>query len=183
MPGGSVVTANIGLAVGRPSLSKSLLSAMCQRWMIANGLPFTARHSTVLVVELNGPNQLCAAGSLAAAARLRPTETVSRRSSSLIDTTRPALPGQTRFVLPSSSLGLPIMRQSFGAVGCIAAAECLGICRWNRVKHGACRNGQSRQTHTTKALHPCHPAAFLGNHDVADVCNLGKVQVSHAKYL
>ena len=34
--------------------------------MIANGLPSSARHSTVAVVELNGPNQACAAGSLAA---------------------------------------------------------------------------------------------------------------------
>ena len=89
---------------------------MCQRWMMANGLPSTARHSTVLVVELKGPNQAWAAGSFAAAARLRPTETVSRRSSSLIKTPSPDLPGQNRVVLPSSSLGLPIMRQSFGAV-------------------------------------------------------------------
>jgi hypothetical protein len=61
--------------MGRPSLSWSALSAMCQRWMMAKGLPSRARHSRVLVVELNGPNQLCAAGSLSAAARLRPTET------------------------------------------------------------------------------------------------------------
>ena len=89
---------------------------MCQRWMIANGLPFTARHSTVCSVELNGPNQTCAAGSLAAAARLRPTETVSRRSSSLIKTTRPALPGQVRMVLSSTSVPALVTRQSFGAV-------------------------------------------------------------------
>ena len=49
--------------MGRPFLSWSALSAMCQRWMMANGLPLMARHSTVLVVELNGPNQVCAAGS------------------------------------------------------------------------------------------------------------------------
>jgi hypothetical protein len=44
--------------------------------MIANGLPLVARHSTVSVVELNGPNPDRAAGSLPAAAALRPTETV-----------------------------------------------------------------------------------------------------------
>src|SRR5947209_17365736 len=33
--------------------------------MIANGLPFIVRHSTVCSVELNGPNQVPAAGSLA----------------------------------------------------------------------------------------------------------------------
>jgi hypothetical protein len=84
--------------------------------MIANGLPSAARHSTVWLVELNGPNQTWAASSLAAAARLRPAETVSRKSSSAIRTTRPDLPGQRRVVPPSSSLGLPIMRQSLGAV-------------------------------------------------------------------
>jgi hypothetical protein len=41
--------------------------------MIANGLPSAARHSTVWLVELSGPNQTWAARSLAAAARLRPT--------------------------------------------------------------------------------------------------------------
>jgi hypothetical protein len=75
-----------------------------------------ARHSTVVAVELNGPNQTCAAGSWLAATRLRSTETVSRRSSSLIKARSPDLPGQRRVVLPSNSLGLPIMRQSFGAV-------------------------------------------------------------------
>ncbi len=84
--------------------------------MIANGLPPAARHSTLSPVELNGPNQACAAGSLAAASRFRPTETTSRRSPSLISTTSPDFPGQTLVVLPSSSLGLPIMRQAFGAV-------------------------------------------------------------------
>ncbi len=84
--------------------------------MIANGLPSTARHSTVWAVELKGPNQVSAAGSLAAAMRLGPTETVSRRSSSLISTTSPDLPGHTCVVLPSRSPGLPIVRQSFGAV-------------------------------------------------------------------
>src|SRR5690242_16497050 len=84
--------------------------------MIANGLLPAIRHSMAVRLELNGSNHACAAGSLAAAARLLPTETVSRKSSSLISTKRPALPGQSRVVLPSSSLGLPIMRQSFGAV-------------------------------------------------------------------
>src|SRR5579871_1423695 len=84
--------------------------------MIANGLPAAIRHSTVVRLELNGSNHICAAGSLAAAARLLPTETVSRKSSSLISTERPPLPGHNRVVLPSSSLGLPILRQSFGAV-------------------------------------------------------------------
>src|SRR5690348_16312734 len=84
--------------------------------MIANGLLPAIRHSTVVCVELKGSNQTCAAGSSAADARLLPTETVSRRSSSAISTERPALPGQSRVVLPSSSLGLPIMRQFFGAV-------------------------------------------------------------------
>jgi hypothetical protein len=102
--------------MGRPFLSSSALSAMCQRWMIANGLPSSARHSTVLVVELNGPNQFCAAGSLAAAARLRPTETASRRSSSLMTTTSPALPGQTRIVESSTPLPALVTRQSPGAV-------------------------------------------------------------------
>src|SRR5262249_54459343 len=36
--------------------------------------------------------------------------------SSLISTERPPLPGHNRVVLPSSSLGLLILRQSFGAV-------------------------------------------------------------------
>jgi hypothetical protein len=40
------------------------------------GLPSNARHSIVSVVELNGPKLLLAAGSLSAAFRLRPTETV-----------------------------------------------------------------------------------------------------------
>ena len=84
--------------------------------MIANGLPSKARHSTVGVVELNGPNPASAAGSLAAAARLRPTETVSRKSSSLMTTTRPALPGQVRIVLSSTPVCALTTRQSFGAV-------------------------------------------------------------------
>ena len=84
--------------------------------MIANGLPSKARHSTVGVVELNGPNPASAAGSLAAAARLRPTETVSRKSSSLTNTLRPALPGQTRIVEPSTPLPALDTWQSFGAV-------------------------------------------------------------------
>jgi hypothetical protein len=62
--------------------------------MIANGLPSAARHPTVWPFELNGPNQTPATGSLAASTWLRPTETVSRRSSSAISTTRPDLPGQ-----------------------------------------------------------------------------------------
>ena len=82
--------------------------------MIANGLPSTARHSTVLAVELKGANQVSAAGSLLAAMRFCPTETVWRRSSSLISTTSPDLPGQTCVVLPFS--GLAMVRQSFGAV-------------------------------------------------------------------
>jgi hypothetical protein len=89
---------------------------MCQRWIMANGLVPARRHSTVASAELNGANQTFAAGSSAAALRLRPTETISRRSSSAISTIRPSFPGQTRVVLPSSSLGLPIWRQSFGAV-------------------------------------------------------------------
>src|SRR5436190_10099032 len=89
---------------------------MCQRWMIANGLPLAERHSTVLVVELNGPNQDCAAGSREAPRRLRPTETASRRSSSLISTMRPSLPGQTRMVESSTPLPALLTRQSFGAV-------------------------------------------------------------------
>jgi hypothetical protein len=84
--------------------------------MIANGLPSKARHSTVVVVQLNGPNQTCAAGSLAAAARLRPTETVSRKSSSLTSTSRPALPGQTRIVESSTPLPALDTWQSLGAV-------------------------------------------------------------------
>jgi hypothetical protein len=84
--------------------------------MIANGWPSAARHSIVVAVELNGPNQFCAAGSLAAAARLRPTETVSRKSSSLTSTFRPALPGQSRIVESSTPLPAPLTRQSFGAV-------------------------------------------------------------------
>src|SRR5262249_58744598 len=72
--------------------------------------------STVLVVELNGPNQVCAAGSREAARRLRPTETVSRRSSSLISTIRPFLPGQTLTVLSSTPLPTLLTRQSLGAV-------------------------------------------------------------------
>jgi hypothetical protein len=84
--------------------------------MIANGLPPAARHSTVVDVELKGPNQTCAAGSLAAAARLRPTETVSRKSSSLTSTTRPALPGQTLIVESSTPLPALTTRQSLGAV-------------------------------------------------------------------
>jgi hypothetical protein len=75
-----------------------------------------ARHSTVLVVELKGPNQVSAAGSFEADRRLRPTETVSRRSSSLISTMRPFLPGQTRIVLSSTPLPAFLTRQSFGAV-------------------------------------------------------------------
>ena len=55
-------------------MSGSLLSAICQRWMIANGLPLAARHSTVSVVKLNGPKPLCAAGSFSAASWLRPTD-------------------------------------------------------------------------------------------------------------
>ena len=84
--------------------------------MIANGLPSTARHSTVGAVELKGANQDSAAGSLLAAMRLGPTETVWRRSSSLITTTSPDLPGHTCVVLPLGSSGLPMVRQSFGAV-------------------------------------------------------------------
>src|SRR5258706_16227782 len=84
--------------------------------MIANGLPSNARHSTVAMVELNGPNQACAAGSRAAAALLRPTETVSRKSSSLTSTLRPAIPGQTRIVESSTPLPALVTRQSFGAV-------------------------------------------------------------------
>src|ERR1700738_4930979 len=84
--------------------------------MIANGLPSSARHSTVVVVELNGPKPACAAGSFAAAAWLRPTETVSRKSSSLTSTLRPALPGQTRIVESSTPLPALDTRQSFGAV-------------------------------------------------------------------
>src|SRR5580704_19573858 len=84
--------------------------------MIAMGFPFAARHSTVLVVELNGPNRACAAGSLSAAARVRPTDTVSRRSSSLTATTSPALPGQTLMVESSTPLPALLTRQSFGAV-------------------------------------------------------------------
>src|SRR5262249_34706795 len=70
----------------------------------------------LLVLELNGPNQVCAAGSLEAPSRLRPTDTVSRRSSSAISTIRPFLPGQTRFVLSSTPLRALLTRQSFGAV-------------------------------------------------------------------
>jgi len=65
---------------------------------------------------LNGPNLLCAAGSLSAAARLRPTETASRKSSSLITTTSPPLPGQTRIVESSTPLPALLTRQSPGAV-------------------------------------------------------------------
>ena len=83
--------------------------------MIANGLPSTARHSTVWAVELNGPNQVSAAGSLAGGHAVGPTETVWRRSSSLTSTTSPDLPGHTCVVLPSRSLGLPMVRQSFSA--------------------------------------------------------------------
>src|SRR3979411_930324 len=84
--------------------------------MIANGLPSNARHSMVVVVVLNGPNRACAAGGGAATARLRPTETVSRRSSSLTSTTRPALPGQTRIVESSTPLPALDTRQSVGLV-------------------------------------------------------------------
>src|SRR5258708_39196725 len=84
--------------------------------MIANGLPLNVRHSTVGVAELNGPNRACAAGSLSAAARLRPTETVSRKSSSLTTTTSPALPGQTLIVESSTPLPALPTRQSLGAV-------------------------------------------------------------------
>jgi hypothetical protein len=51
-----------------------------------------------------------------AAAEVGPIDTVWRRSSSLITTTRPGLPGHTCVVPPSGSLGLPMLRQSFGAV-------------------------------------------------------------------
>jgi hypothetical protein len=83
--------------------------------MIANGLPSTARHSTVGAVELKGANQVSAAGSLLAAMRLGPTETVWRKSSSLTTTTSPDLPGHTCVVLPLGSPGLPMVRQSFSA--------------------------------------------------------------------
>jgi hypothetical protein len=76
-------------------------------------LPSTARHSTVWPVEWMGANQVSAAGSLAAATWSGPTETVWRKSSSLISTTSPDLPGHTCFVL--TSLGLPMVRQSFSA--------------------------------------------------------------------
>src|SRR3982750_3637914 len=93
--------------------------------MIAKGFPSRARHSTVMLVELNGPNQVSAAGSLAAAARLRPTETVSRRSSSLTSTSRPALPGQIR-----------VAAAILGRGGRVAAAETLGAGRYDRAGAG-----------------------------------------------
>jgi hypothetical protein len=93
------------------------MSAIRQRWIITKGglsLP-GRRHSMVGVVELNGPNRSCAAGSLSAALRFRPTVTVSRRSPSLITTTRPAGPPQTRVPLPSSAVPASTTRQSFSA--------------------------------------------------------------------
>jgi len=89
---------------------------MCQRWMIANGFAATLRHSIVLVVELKGPNEARAAGSREAPRRLRPTETLSRRSSSLISTTYPAVPGHTRIVESSTPLPALVTRQCFGSV-------------------------------------------------------------------
>src|SRR5207247_6328954 len=103
-PGGSLVTASICLLRGRPSLSGSSLSARYQRWTTANGRPRRLRHSIVVAVELNGPNHFCAAGSLSASARLRPRDTVSRKSFSEITTTNPCNPGHTR-VPPSSGIG------------------------------------------------------------------------------
>src|ERR1700681_85922 len=99
--------------------------------MIANGLPLSVRHSTAGVAELNGPNQTCAAGSLAAVARLRPTETVSRKSPSLTSTLRPALPGHIR----NRGVVDAIAGAGHTAISwrgrCIAAANCLCVCRWN----------------------------------------------------
>ena len=63
----------------------------------------------------NGPNDVCAAGSFAASARLCPTETVSCPSSLLTSTTQLALPRQTRVVLLSAAL-LPSMGQQFAAI-------------------------------------------------------------------
>src|SRR5947209_2348375 len=84
--------------------------------MIAYGLPSTVRHSSFVALELNGPNRACAAGSLAAAARVRPSETVSRRSPSVTSTRRPALPGHS-LVEESSMPAAPLTtRQSLRAV-------------------------------------------------------------------
>src|SRR3954452_25176654 len=123
---------SMALVFGRPCLSGSAPSAMCKRWIIANGLAPAVRHSTVVSDELNGANQTLAAGSSAAASRLRPTETTSRRSSSAIRTTSPSLPLQTRVVLPSSSLGLPIWGDSFGAVGVSGLRDLAAILRGRR---------------------------------------------------
>ncbi|ETR75999.1 hypothetical protein X566_24365 [Afipia sp. P52-10] len=85
--------------------------------MIATGAPpFGWRHSIVGVVELNGANQCFAAGSLAAAVCVRPTDTVSRRSSSLLRSSRLPIPGQTRTKPPLGSLTALMLVQAFGAL-------------------------------------------------------------------
>jgi hypothetical protein len=151
--------------------------------MIANGLPSAARHSTVWLVELNGPNQTWAANSLAAAARLRPTETVSRKSSSAISTTRPALVGQ-------------------GAWCCRRVRWACRSCGnpWGRWRYSCCRlfgrlpvkSGRPRlitaprrpirMPHASKRCVSSQPYR-QGNLGGSDVCNLGKVQTSGAKHL
>src|SRR3954452_11273225 len=105
------------------------LSAVRQRWIMAKGLLPAVRHSIEGKATLNGPNDACAAGSLAASTRLCPTETVSRPSSLLTSTTQVALPRHTRVALSAASL-LPSIGQQFAAavelwalmtIGCVAA--------------------------------------------------------------
>ena len=58
----------------------------------AGVLPFNVESfRAVIRAGGKGANQACAAGSFASAARFQPTETTSRRSPSLISTTRPDL--------------------------------------------------------------------------------------------
>src|SRR5450755_3474321 len=106
------------------------LSAVRQRWMMAKGLFPAVRHSIEGNATLNGPNEACAAGSLAASSRLWPTDTVSRPSSRLTKTTHVALPRQTRVALSAASL-LPSIRQQFAAAVELWALTTIGwVAAW-----------------------------------------------------
>src|ERR1700688_2137326 len=174
--------------MGRPSLSSSLLSAICQRWMMAKGFPFAVRHSTVVVVELNGPNLACAAGSSSAAARVRAARTVSRKSSSLTTTTSPALPGQTLIVESSTSLPALVTRQSFGAVDVYELPNVWAPAGAIRLRSAESIAGTAifSRSRLPRAIYGCgtrviRPPPLL-DHDF-DARNLGKVQANRAKGL
>jgi len=86
------------------------LSAVRQRWMIANGLPCTAQHSTAGVHRIEWTKAL-SSGRLAFAALRLPTEMALAQIVLGQQQERPALPGKALLTWPVAATW-----QSFSAV-------------------------------------------------------------------